>query len=208
MSYFVKIPWWVQKARSQHIWKIDTFEKELFLTFDDGPHPEATPMILDILKEFKAKATFFCLGNNVKSHPDIVQRIRQDGHGLGSHSFHHENGWKTKNETYLESFQKAHDLIQGNLFRPPYGKIKAKQTKAIHAIGIKTIMWSVMPGDWEASRTPASIFQRTIKNAEPGAIIVFHDSQKAQQNLKEALPLILKELTQKGYIFKSLCDVL
>ena len=183
-----------------------TDKKTIYLTFDDGPHPLITPKILEILKKYNAKATFFCIGNNVKKFPATFNLIKKEGHSVGSHTFNHENGWKTQTDAYIKSFQDANTLIHSNLFRPPHGKIKYSELKKLQTSNSKlqTIAWTVIAYDWDHSLSPEDVYQNVIKNASDGSIVTFHDSLKAYSNMISALPRVLEYYTQKGFIFKSL----
>ncbi len=206
MFYLVKVPWIVQKIYGNCVWKIPTKEKIIYLTFDDGPHPEATPFVLEQLKNYNAKATFFCIGKNVKAHPGIYERIIEDGHAVGNHTYDHLNGWRTGNSEYLDNVYDAAKLIRTNLFRPPYGRIKRFQVKELMGAGyeLKTIMWTVLSGDFDTEIKGHECYHTVIKNAEAGSIVVFHDSEKALPRLSHALPLVLKYFSEKGYEFRSI----
>lgn len=206
MFYLVKSPWLLRKYFSECVWNIETREKVLYLTFDDGPHPEATGYTLEVLKQFNAKATFFCLGSNVKKHFDIYKQIIYEGHKPGNHTFNHLNGWKTNDAEYLKDIAEAAKIIDSNLFRPPYGRITKFQIKALKGekLKLKTIMWDVLSGDFDASIKPENCYLNVIDNARPGSIIVFHDSLKALPVLRYTLPRVLQYFSEKGYQFKSL----
>lgn len=192
------------------LWEMPkTGEKTIYLTFDDGPHPLITPKILEILKKYNAKATFFCIGNNVKKYPATFELLKKEGHSVGSHTFNHENGWKTKTEDYIKSFQDANTLIHSNLFRPPHGKIKRSQLKKLvvqtwHATSLRIVAWTVIAYDWDHALSPEDVYQNVIKNASDGSIVTFHDSLKAYSNMISALPRVLDYYSQKGFIFKAL----
>ena len=186
-------------------------EKKLYLTFDDGPHPTITPQVLEILKNFNAKATFFCVGNNVKKYKDTFELIKKEGHAVGNHTFNHEKGLITKNKDYVDSVIEADALIQSPLFRPPHGKIKFSQIKSLknklsnlESQQLKFIAWTVISYDWDKSLTPEDCFNNVIKNAGDGSIIVFHDSEKAVDNMIPALTKVLEYYTDKGYTFEKL----
>ena len=184
-----------------------TGEKTLYLTFDDGPHPLITPKILEILKKYNAKATFFCIGNNVKKFPKTFELIRKEGHAVGSHTFNHENGWKTDTDAYIKSFNDANELIHSNLFRPPHGKIKRSELKKLrtwHAASLQIVAWTVIAYDWDHALSPDDVYQNVIKNATDGSIVTFHDSLKAYNNMISALPRVLEYYSHKGFIFKAL----
>ena len=206
-KYFVKTPWLLKKIFSSYTWSIDTNEKILYLTFDDGPHPVATTFVLNELKKYKAKATFFCLGKNVAAHPELYRQIIKEGHHVGNHTYNHLNGWKTKNEIYLANITEAAKLIDSNLFRPPYGRIKSAQVRSLNKVlgrKIEVVMWDVLSGDFDQKTTPDKCLQNVIRAAEPGSIVVFHDSEKAFPRLEYVLPKILKDFSEKGYFFCSL----
>lgn len=192
------------------IWKIPVTEDVVYLTFDDGPDPEITPKVLDVLKDFDAKATFFCVGNNVVKYPEVYARILEEGHRTGNHSYSHLNGWKTPNEQYISDILKASAYIDSKLFRPPYGRMTAFQRKLLTGQfeGTKKlfdiIMWDVLSGDFDLSITAEKCRDNVIRNAERGSIITFHDSRKAYPRLEKALPESLKFLKEKGFKFDVL----
>ncbi len=201
--YLVKNPSLLRKVYPSLLWRIRTKEKELFITFDDGPHPIITPWVLDMLDQFKAKATFFCIGKNVDLYPEIYQEIIKRGHAIGNHTQSHNNGWKTMNKEYLESIQEAAKKIDSNLFRPPYGKIKPSQIRKVKK-DFKIVMWSVISGDFDSRLLPEECLNNVVQNTEKGNIIVFHDSDKAEKNMKYVLPRLLNHFTQIGWTFKKL----
>jgi len=206
MFYLVKTPGWVEKVYSKRIWKIATEKPELFLTFDDGPHPVQTAFVLDELKKYNAKATFFCIGKNVLDHPAIYRRILEEGHAVGNHTQNHLNGWKTKDTLYLENIREAKNYIDSNLFRPPYGRMSGFQVNQLLQQGYKlnTVMWTVLSADFDRSLTPEQCLQNVILNSSRGAIIVFHDSEKAQERMRFALPEVLKYFSAKGFQFNKI----
>lgn len=183
-------------------WKIKTDDKVVYLTFDDGPHPEATPFVLDTLKSYGAKATFFCVGKNLQLYPEISDRIISEGHQLGNHTFHHLNGWTTNDDLYLESIEQTRSLTRGSdLFRPPYGKIRKSQIRKIQS-RYRIIMWNVLSFDFDNNTTPQQCLQNVISHVKPGSIIVFHDSAKAFDNLKKSLPDALQFLNDRKFKFE------
>jgi peptidoglycan/xylan/chitin deacetylase (PgdA/CDA1 family) len=204
MIYFVKTPWLLKRLYPECIWEVKTTEKNIYLTFDDGPHPQATPYILQQLKNYHAKATFFCVGKNVQEYFDIYKQVISEGHKPGNHTHNHLNGWKTTDKKYLEDIRKAADLIDSNLFRPPYGKITKFQLKALRGekFNLKTIMWNVLSGDFDENITPENCYLNVVNNVAPGSIIIFHDSLKALPRLQYALPRMLEYFTGKGFDFK------
>lgn len=189
------------------LWEMPKAEKKcIYLTFDDGPHPLITPKVLDILKRYDAKATFFCIGNNVKDYPETFELLKKEGHSIGSHTFNHENGWKTKNDDYIKSFLDANELIHSDLIRPPYGKIKYSQLKQLKNLNsqLKLVAWTVIAYDWDHALSHDDVYKNVINNAGDGAIITFHDSLKAYNNMISVLPRVLDYYSQKGFVFKAL----
>lgn len=201
--YLVKSPFFLKKYYSNFVWKIPTTEKIIYLTFDDGPTPEITEWTLATLKTFNAKATFFCVGSNVAKHPEIFQKIICDGHAIGNHTHHHLNGWHTDKEAYFRNIKKCEEVVKSNLFRPPYGRIKKSQYELIKD-DYKVIMWDVLSGDFDPKTSPEKCLNNVINNITEGAIIVFHDSLKAADNLKYTLPKVLAHFTEQGYRFEKL----
>ena len=208
MFYLVKTPWLLKKIYPECIWKINTIEKVIYLTFDDGPQPRATPFVLDELKKYNAKATFFCIGKNVEENFELYQKIIEEGHAVGNHSYNHLNGWKTDDAVYLDNIYKAKKVIDSNLFRPPYGRITKFQLKNLPAekYKLKTIMWSVLSGDFDEVVSGEECYLTVVKNTKEGSIVVFHDSEKAFKRLSYALPLVLEYFTKKGFEFRSITD--
>ncbi len=206
MFYFIKTPGWLKKIYSSCIWHIDTTEKKIYLSFDDGPHPTVTTFVLDILDKYQAKATFFCIGKNVAAYPEVFKKILSAGHAVGNHTFNHLNGWKTTKETYLQDIEAAKRLVDSNLFRPPYGKISAGQLKELHAMcpEMKVIMWSVLSADFDNRISARRCAHNVLNNASPGAVVVFHDSEKAFEKLRIALPQVLENFSKKGYVFEKI----
>jgi peptidoglycan/xylan/chitin deacetylase (PgdA/CDA1 family) len=205
MFYLVKTPAWLRAFGKGRTWKMDTTEKILYLTFDDGPHPTATPFVLDQLKLFNAKASFFCLGKNVKQYPETYTRILDEGHQVGNHTHDHLNGWKTDDKIYLENIRLAQQYIDSHLFRPPYGRITRFQSKVVREqLKMQVIMWNVLSGDFDVALTPQRCLDHVTLNAREGSIIVFHDSEKAWPRLEFALPKVLEHFTKEGYRFNSL----
>lgn len=205
--YLVKTPWWLRKLYPPTVtWKIATEKKELFLTFDDGPHPTITPFVLQCLKKYHAKATFFCIGKNVKQYPDVYQQILDEGHTVGNHTYNHLNGWKTGDLIYLKDIILAKESIDSNLFRPPYGRIARSQVKELSPV-FNLIMWDVLSGDFDVTLSPKKCFNNVVQNTSPGSIIVFHDSEKAFPRLEYALPKALAFFSEKGYEMKAIAEV-
>jgi peptidoglycan/xylan/chitin deacetylase (PgdA/CDA1 family) len=205
--YLIKTPFWLRAFYPKCTWNIPSKEKVIYLSFDDGPHPEATPFVLDQLRKFNAKATFFCIGNNVLKHPNVYESILQEGHRVGNHTYDHLNGWKTETVQYLENIKDAASLIDSNLFRPPYGRITKKQIRAIHSnpdLPQQIIMWDVLSGDFDLKIDGKICANNVIKNTGPGSIIVFHDSQKAWDRMSIALPIVLAHFSKLGFRFERI----
>ncbi len=219
--YTVRPPFFLKwYYRNNLIWNKDSTEKFVYLTFDDGPIPNVTSFVLNTLKSFNVKATFFCIGDNISKHPEVFEQIKADGHVIGNHTYNHLKGWKTDNETYLDNFWKCQALTGTNLFRPPYGRIKKSQIKDLvtsyelqvtgnsqpvtHNQQLNIIMWDVLSGDFDLNLSPEKCYQNVIKNTRNGSIIVFHDSLKAWDRLEYALPKSIEYLLQQGYQFKVL----
>ncbi|MBK0380350.1 polysaccharide deacetylase family protein [Mucilaginibacter segetis] len=204
--YLVKTPWLLKKLYPGLIWDGPPNTRCIYLTFDDGPIPIVTPFVLNILKQYNAKATFFCIGDNITKHPDIFTQVKNEGHAIGNHTFNHLKGWDTDNNTYLQNFLKADDLTQSPLFRPPYGRIKKAQIKLLKQARpqLKIIMWNVLSGDFDTHLTPDACLKNVIKHTREGSIVVFHDSLKAYPRLLYTLPLALDYWSKKGYSFYTL----
>ncbi|MCR8669487.1 polysaccharide deacetylase family protein [Aestuariibaculum sp. M13] len=211
---FVKIPVVIKKMFPNYVWDISTTEKIIYLTFDDGPTPEITNWTLDTLKAYNAKATFFCIGNNVEKHPEIFLNILKEGHAIGNHTHNHLKGWKTKNNDYLANIKQAQEIFEKqqfegqpvttNLFRPPYGKLKPNQGKQLLALNYKIVMWDIISFDWDKDITEEQCVENVISKAVNGSVVVFHDSLKAARNMQYALPKVLKHFTYKGYRFEAI----
>jgi peptidoglycan/xylan/chitin deacetylase (PgdA/CDA1 family) len=204
--YLVKTPFWLRALYPSLTWRIKGGVKTIYLTFDDGPHPTATPFVLEELRKYNAKATFFCIGKNVAEHPAVYQNILADGHTVGNHTYHHLNGWKTKDDIYLDDIEQASTLINSKLFRPPYGRIRNSQQKQLATRNpqLQTIMWSVLSGDFDTNLTPEACLGYVLYHTKPGSIIVFHDSTKAWDRMQYALPKVLEHFTKEGYVFDAI----
>lgn len=202
-SLFTYIPPWFERLFKNYTWSVRTNTKEVFLTFDDGPTPEITEWVLEQLKNYNAKATFFCIGKNIAAHTDIFHKIIKDGHRIGNHTFDHLNGWDTPTKEYIKSIEKTEVELgvdgQKKLFRPPYGRIKKRQADLLIKDQFKIVMWNILSGDFDQSIAGEKCYLNTIKHLKKGAIIVFHDSKKASKNLKHVLPKVLETLKKEGY---------
>jgi len=178
-------------------------EKEIYLTFDDGPVPEVTPAVLEILREKNVKALFFCVGHNVMKYPEVFEQVKQDGHIIGNHTFHHLNGWKTPPAAYYEDVTRCEKYFQTKLFRPPHGKFTPSQYYLLRNRYL-FVMWSMLAKDYHRRVTPEKCLDHVIKHTQPGSIVVFHDSVKAADNILFALPRFLDHFLEKGYRFRIL----
>lgn len=184
-------------------WPQKSEEKVVYLTFDDGPIPQVTPWVLDLLKKYQAKATFFCIADNVRKHPAVFERLQEEGHRIGNHTFNHLNGVKTNTKEYLKNVETAHQLLNVDLFRPPYGKLKPSQYHQLKK-QYKIVLWDVLSRDYNVKLTGEYCSKLVLNQVKPGDVIVFHDSLKAWDRLSVALPIILEELARKGYRFEAL----
>ncbi|AWV98233.1 polysaccharide deacetylase family protein [Arcticibacterium luteifluviistationis] len=189
-------------------WQRDTSKKELYLTFDDGPIPNVTEFVLETLEKYNAKATFFCIGDNIRKHPEIFQKVVANGHAIGNHTMHHLKGWQTETSTYIENTSQCQEQIEmyslpseKKLFRPPYGRIKRQQIGEL-SNDYEIVMWTTLSQDYRADLSPETILKNTIKVTKPGSIILLHDSLKAEKNMRYVLPRLLE--TFSDYEFKAL----
>lgn len=208
----MKITWvktgkWIRRLFPDFVWLMPEATQSVYLTFDDGPVPEVTPWVLDLLASHGIKATFFCIGDNIRKHPDLFERILAEGHAVGNHTFHHLNGWKTDTATYISNIE-ACDMIIGRylpngtpLFRPPYGKMTRRQKKWALQQGKKIIMWDLLTADYDATVRPEKCLKNATEKVEGGSIIIFHDSIKAWKNLEYALPPAIEYIKAKGLGF-------
>ncbi len=197
------MPGVITKAFPSLVWRIAEEEKVIYLTFDDGPIPETTNRILSTLKKYQAKATFFCVGDNVRKYPDLYEKILWEGHRVGNHTFNHLNGWKTETDEYVANIEEAKKHISSRLFRPPHGLIKISQVQELKT-EYNIVMWDVLSMDYDQKITPEQCLHNVTSNAKSGSIVVFHDSIKSWKNLEYALPETLEYFTAKGYSFKAL----
>lgn len=201
--YLVKTPKWLKAYYPQLVWNKPRHLPRVYLTFDDGPTTEVTEWVLEQLKEYQAKATFFVIGKNVVEHPNIFDLLKSNGHSVGNHTFNHMNGWKNPKEAYFDNVKQCAEVVDSSLFRPPYGRIKKNQIKKLRQ-DYDIIMWDVLSGDFDTSITGEVSTSNVLNNVQNGSIIVFHDSQKAFPRLKLALPKVLEELNKRGYTFEKL----
>lgn len=201
--YLVKTPKIVQALRPAYLWRVPTAERVLYLTFDDGPIPEVTPWVLDLLQQHQAKATFFCVGDNVRRHPGIFQQLLAAGHAVGNHTYHHLNGWHTGNLLYFHDVRRCARLVQSRLFRPPYGRLLPRQRSFLER-HYRIVMWDVLSGDFDAALPPEMCLRNVLDHAEPGSIVVFHDSLKAERRLRYVLPRVLEHFAGEGWRFAGI----
>jgi len=213
--YLVKTPSIIKRYYSSLTWNKSRSEKIIYLTFDDGPIPNVTEFVLNTLKSFAVKATFFCIGDNIVKHPALFNRIKQEGHTVGNHTFNHLNGWKTSDEIYLQNVLECQELTATTLFRPPYGRIRKSQVKHIQdnlcsspinqpITKPEIIMWDVLSGDFDPKISAQTCYQNVIKHTENGSIIVFHDSLKAADKMQYALPRVIRFFLDQGFQFGTL----
>jgi peptidoglycan-N-acetylglucosamine deacetylase len=207
-TYFHKTPFWLRKVYPSLTWRMNGNEKVIYLTFDDGPIPELTPYVLDTLQQVGVKATFFCVGENIKKNPSIFEQIINDGHSIGNHTYNHLNGWKHSTDEYVDNVEKTTELIQQYLpdwqliMRPPYGKITKAQIKKLAAYNI--YMWDVLSGDFDFSLNADKCLAESIKASEAGSIVVFHDNNKASERIQTALPRYIDHFLAQGFSFLPL----
>lgn len=210
--YWIKTHWIVKKLFHNYIWDVSNKKKTVYLTFDDGPIPGVTPWVINQLEKYNVKATFFCIGDNIYKHPELFEELITDGHSIGNHTFNHLDAWKTQKFEYLYNIKKCEEIIflnsktanKSKIFRPPYGKIKRSQSKAIRNLGYKIVMWDILSADFDQKISKEECLANVLLNIESGSIIVFHDSIKAFRNLEYVLPRTLDYLKNNNYNCKVL----
>jgi len=199
-TYLVKTPKFVHRLFPKRVWAFPNSKNSVYLTFDDGPIPIVTPWVIKVLKQYKSKATFFCIGDNVTKHENIFQQIIEEGHSIGNHTYNHLNGWSTKTKDYINNCEKCEDNLNrvkdyksksNPLFRPPFGKLTLKQSKTLQERGFHIIMWDVLSADFDAKISNKKCLENVLKNIQPGSIVVFHDSLKSYDKLRYVLPKVL-----------------
>jgi len=201
--FLAKTPAFLPFLMPSYTWRVPTTEKTLYLTFDDGPIPVVTPWVLETLRTYAAKATFFCVGDNVQKHPEVFQQVISEGHAVGNHTFNHLNGWKTDTNTYLENVAQCSRVFNSKLFRPPYGRLRPQQLKALKS-EYQIVMWDILSGDFSQKISGDTCLQQVMQYARPGSIVVLHDSLKAERNLRYVLPRVLEGLGGEGFRFEAL----
>ena len=203
--YLVKTPSLLKPLAKDLLWHVETAQREVYFTFDDGPTPGVTEPTLDLLKQYNAQGTFFCLGKNTEANPELFSRIALEGHAVGNHTYDHPDGWKTNQIAYLRNVLRAKQTISSKLFRPPYGRIMPAQVSALKN-HFQLVMWDVLSADFDNGNSPEQCYENVVKNVTPGSIVVFHDSQIASANMLYALERSLDFLSRDGYIFRALSD--
>ena len=201
--YAVQPPAILRKLYTNGVWRMNALEKKIYLTFDDGPIPEVTPWVLDVLKTHAVPATFFCVGENIKNHTAIFQRILNEHHAVGNHTYNHVDGWDTPLVDYMKNIEECAKHMDTKLFRPPYGRIRKKQKEAVSQ-HYSIIMWDVLSGDFDRTITKERCLRNVLDNTQPGSIIVFHDSVKAADRMQYALPRVLEYYSEKKFTFSAL----
>ncbi len=206
-ALFVKPPAWFRMLSVRTAWRIPTEEKLLFLTFDDGPVPGNTEWILSELKQREARATFFCTGDNVQSHPALYQRIMEEGHDTGNHTMGHLDGYRTGIRRYVRDVYQAGGFIDSKLFRPPYGRIRPFAGRILSS-RFYVVLWDILSMDYDTELRPEKVLDHVLSAIRPGSIIVFHDNRKARKNLEYVLPRVLDACRQQGFKFVPLTPYL
>jgi len=203
MTYY-SAPFWLRAIYPKGLlWNVPTRKPEIFLTFDDGPVPEATLLVLEILKRYNIKATFFCVGDNVQKYPEIFELLQKEGHTIGNHTFHHVKAWKYEYSKYLTEVEQCQLLVKSKLFRPPHGQITRKLAQHLQK-DYRIVMWSTLTGDYNKNLSGKQCLAKAVKHTKPGSIIVFHDSLKALERMEYALPKYIEHCLTKGYSFNTL----
>lgn len=209
--YMVKIPKIIKQLFFNQIWSFPNTDNTVYLTFDDGPTPEITEKVLEILEKHQIKATFFCIGDNVRKHPEIVLKVLSKQHSIGNHTYSHLKGWKTSTKNYINNTEACEiklnslfNISNSKLFRPPYGKITPWQSYKLRKLGYKIIMWDVLSKDYDVNLSPETCFENVVNNVTSGSIIVFHDSVKAQKNILNSLDKTIETLKSKGFNFEKI----
>ncbi len=205
--YLPYTPRFLQQIFPEYIWHVDGHTKTIYLTFDDGPVPEVTPWTIDLLKEFNAKASFFCVGQNIERHTKLFHRLQDEGHTVGNHTFSHLSGWATDNLEYIRNVRQGARISGSKWFRPPYGRLKPSQARFLKQ-HYKIVMWDVLSGDFDPKISDEQCYQNVVRNTGPGSIVVFHDSLKSKEKMKKVLPRVLAYFQAQGYGFENLGSML
>lgn len=199
--FLAKTPAIFRLLMPHYLWKCPTNNRKIYLTFDDGPIPEVTPLVLEQLKKYNARATFFCVGENIRKYPEVFRQVIENGHATGNHTCHHLNGWNTPDADYLKDVELCRAVLPSSLFRPPYGRISRSQASVLRR-DYTIVMWDVLSGDYSPDVSPEKCLSNITDNAGPGSIIVMHDSLKAKKNLLFALPRLLEYYASAGFSFE------
>jgi len=202
--YFIKTPWYLKTVYPSLVWNMPA-SGAIYLTFDDGPVPGVTDRILEILDAYQAKASFFCIGDNIAKHRALFEQITAKGHTTGNHTYHHVNGWRMDNAAYVREVADCCDVVRSTLFRPPYGRIGYLQIQELRK-HFNIVMWDVISGDFDITLSAADCVRNVIDNTQDGSIVVFHDSLKAADRVLHALPEVLSHFRDKGFSFLPLPD--
>lgn len=198
-------PDFIRKLIPGAVWRLPQKEKTVYLTFDDGPIPEVTPWVLDLLRKYNIKATFFCVGDNVRKHPEVFKMLVSAGHSVGNHTFNHLQGFKVKSDEYVENVELADAYIRSNLFRPPHGHLRIRQGTRLSK-KFRFVMWDVITRDYNRKLSGEYVLNVVKRYVRNGSIIVFHDSIKAEKNMKYALPRAIEFLLSEGYKFEKITE--
>ena len=205
--YFHKTPWPLRLLHPHLLWSQPTREPRIYLTFDDGPVPEVTEWVLETLAAWQAKATFFCVGNNVRKYPALFEEVVAHGHRVGNHTFHHLNGWRTSLPDYLANVERCRQVLElpgaKLLFRPPYGRMTRAQARQLRQ-HYQIVMWDVLTGDFDPNLSPDQCLRNALRHTRGGSIVIFHDSLKARKNLQYTLPRYLEHFSRAGYHFETI----
>ena len=204
MRLLYQFPTWLQRLYRGVVWRMDPSSKVVYLTFDDGPIPECTPQVLDILAQYGVKGTFFMVGENVERYPELLARVREEGHAVGNHTYHHLKGFKTCTHTYLQDAQQANAILQTHLFRPPHGRMKYSQKKALRLAGQTIYLWDVLTHDYNPCYSVEKMLSVVKRYTRNGSIIVMHDSLKSKDRMLQLLPLLIQWLHAEGYKCETL----
>lgn len=199
----VRLPGFITSLYTSAVWRFPETDRVVYLTFDDGPIPEVTPWVLELLRKEGIRATFFCVGENVMKYPEVYQQLLDDGHSVGNHTFNHWQGLKHTDQNYFRNIEKAKTYIDSDLFRPPHGWLKASQYRVLKK-KFRIIMWDLISCDYDSRLKPEKVFRNITEFVRPGSILTFHDSIKAKPNLTEALPQAIRWMKEQGYRFEAI----